>query len=392
MVIKLNNRGEVAEIKPPLQGDDASLLSHFKIPGWGTVIYVPFDPTTGQIPSQPLNGYPEKDYNGVKVRYSPNLHKIMLEYYTSYDPQRGQYLTKIPVLLVDYNTVTRAIYTGKTEKPSPRPLDMQYKDWLSGVMWGRYPINSPIKETYCGYINMQFGDTTCSQVTLLAGYWLVGYEARLLDIPAGILEVHEDVIKFVYRRPDGVAFKIPGFKSVADYVYKRKIKGQYATLEKVLNAFGLALNGEPWVEETSDGYVVYMPVKRVSSLALPAIPLWLIGLVIISVTLLVTLHYISRIESTKAENFRYYLNFLKSAQDDYQTCVANCHGDKDCEQNCAEAYNRAVNSAENAFHDTGTGFGEDIKELTALMKWAVGAIVVINLLPALTSAIPRRSE
>lgn len=387
MTIKLGPNNVVKEIVPPLQGDDGLLLNLFAAEGWGTVLYVPFDPTTNQIPPQPLDSWPEKKYGNVIVRYSPNLHRIMLQYYSTTD-EKGTYITVIPVLFVDYKTPIRALYAG-TSKPADRPLDMQYQDWKSGYMRGRSYKKEDSKKLYCS----DYGSPTIGcipkEVILKAGYWWIAYEARLLELPAGLMIADSDIIKFYYKKPDGIVYKIPGFSSIAEYVYKKKIKEQYSELQQILGAFGMTIYAEPWVEETSDGYVVYMPVKRISGLALPAIPMWLIGLAIISVTIIVSLHYIYKIEAEKTGRFRLYINFLAQSQDAYNSCVAQCGDNEQCIRNCSDAYNKAVNSATQMYSKYGAGIEGTIEELTELLKWVIITMLVINLLPVIMSKAER---
>jgi len=402
MVMKIGTNGELLAVRPPLDVGDAVVLNLFKVSGWGTVMYVPFDPETFQIPAQVLDTYKERVIGGVKVRYSPNVHRVFLQYYVSTDEQGRQYATKFPVLLVDYNTVTRLLYAGPT-KPMDRPIETQYGDWKSGVMWGRYPSeNLPQRElTVCASYDPVLGCTDLRKIYFPDGYYWVGYEARLLDMPFATLTEDWDVFKFYYKKPEGVVYRIPGFSSLAEYVYERKIKGQLNDIKQLLAGFGLAVDeatpyttdsgrvvAGPYVEDTSDGYVVYMPVRRVSGLAVQ-VPMWLVGLVIVAVIVAITAITAYKIESKKSENFRYYLNFVQSAQDAYNECVANCNGNETCIRGCAEVYARTVNAAEGAFNKTGTGFGETIGELTDLLKWGIVAVVVINLLPALTSAVRR---
>jgi len=400
----LVKEGKLIAVSPPLEPTDAPALNLFKVGGWGTVMYVPFDPETFQIPSQVLSTYKEKVIGDIRVRYSPNVHRIFLQYYVKTDEQGRQYATMFPVLLVDYKTATHLLYAG-LNKPEDRPLETQYREWKSGVMWGRYP-SSNLKTRQlqvCTRYDPVLGCMDLQTVVIPDGYYWVGYEARLLDMPFTTLTADRDVFKFYYKKPEGIVYKIPGFSSVAEYVYERKIKGQIDDIQNLLAGFGLALDPTPYttdsgkavtgpyVEETKDGYVVYMPVRRVGGLGLP-IPGYIVALILVALIVATVCVTFDRMESRRSENFKYYLNFVQSAMDSYDQCVESCGGDPACVQRCAEVYAKAVNTAEKAFQKTGTGFTETIGELTDLLKWGIAAVVVINLLPVITSAAKSVTE
>lgn len=394
--------GKIIEVKPPLNPSDSPVLALFRVGDWGTVMYVPFDPETLQIPAQVQEEYKEKVIGGIRVRYSPNVHRIFLQYYVKTDEQGRQYATMFPVLLVDYKTATHLLYAG-LNKPRGRPLETQYREWKSGVMWGRFSSENlkTHQITICPNYNEFRGCIRPQVLTLPDGWYWVGYEARLLEVPFTALMADRDVFKFYYKKPKGIVYSIPGFRSVAEYVYEHKIKGQIDDIQKLLAAFGLALDstpyttdsGEvavgPYVEETKDGYVVYMPVRRVGGLALPAIPGYIVALLIILLMVAIVAVTADRMESRRSKDFKYYLNFVQSAMDSYDQCVEACNGDEACIQRCGEIYSRAVNAAEDGFKNTGVGFTGAIGELTDLLKWGIAAVVVINLLPALSSAVRR---
>jgi hypothetical protein len=369
-----------------------------------TTIYVPFDPETLQFVY--IDRYKWKDYTAgedrVRVSYSPNLYRALLKYYARREGEK-LIIDKIPVLIVNYQAVTGGFWAG-TERPADRPLDWQFSDWKQGYMLSRVKVPTPncqsseIKVTTCEEWDPRLGclRLTTRTYSLAEGQWWVKYQARLLELPAGLLVADFDVIKLYYYKPKGVVYKIPGFSSIAEYLYKRKLnKTSVEQMNAVLKAFGVQVCADcsytiggrayvgPAVVEHDDHYVVYLPVKRVGAMGLPAIPMWLIGLVIIAVMVSIVSVTLYKIESERQETLQLVISTVKSAQEQHTACYEACNSlpteeeREKCRLACDKVYAEAINTSEGLFRGAAkTTFGE----LADLLKWGIAATVVLNVL------------
>lgn len=278
-------------------------------------IYFPFDPNNPQITTtvRKTEPWPYKEVMAsdgkIRLSYSPNVHEVMLKYYTKED-ETGKYLLAIPVLVVDYGTPIWAKYYG-TERPPERPIELQYQDWKSGYMLSR--SKSPgkvIKVTTvdpCGYKSPRFGCLPKQVEVYLSyppGYYWVKYPARLLELPPQIAYIERDVIIFTYERPGEADKAIVG--KIIDYLQKRKLKKDLPAIISLLNGAGLEVDEslayeyqgkiyrgiKIFVSEDGKRYEVAIPVRRKTTgqviLALPfLLPRIIMAIVVIGSLLII---------------------------------------------------------------------------------------------------------
>ena len=249
-------------------------------------MYFPFDPNNPQLTTKVMDRWPYKEITisdgKMRAYYSPNVHKIMLEYFTGRD-ETGTYLTAIPVLIVDYGTPIRAMYAG-LERPPDRPLEQQLEDWKKGYMLSR--MKSPNKTITvtgvdpCAYRSPQFGcipKTVNYTISYPVGWYWVQFKARLLTLPPQLLTIDRDILIFTYERPGEADSKLVG--RIIDYLEKRKLKKDLPTLLSLLNSAGLEVDESQvyeykgklyrgikiFVSEDGKSYEVLIPVRRKAS-------------------------------------------------------------------------------------------------------------------------------
>jgi len=345
----------VYAVEPPLYYFDVAVLEHFTYP-MGTVIYVPFDPFTFEIPREKRD-YIVREINGYRVVYSPNVWEVFMRYYAKVEEKNGKkYLVayKIPILFVDYHTPIGAFWHG-TDKPPDMPIDAQYKTWKSGYMMARVKVDNP---------GPYFAPAT---YYLATGWWWVKYEARLIDMPASLLSEDRMIIKYYYKKIPGIAYKIPGVKNIAEYIYEHKLKGDaLKRIESTLATFGLQIDYSrtyktdkgkvvkgPYVEETKDGFVVYMPVMKVGSYG-PEVPAWLVAVVIVCLTIIIASIVAYKIVVVGNKPYVEPLNATKEAMDNYLKCRQLCDkeypndkkGRENCYKQCADVYSKTIEEIE----------------------------------------------
>ena len=283
--------GETGGAKGVYEVMDTDALPHYLRPlalkpfrpNLPMTIYLPFDPNNPVLTAEPMDRWPYRDFKDsdgtVRAQYSPNLHKILLQYYTKED-ETGKYLTALPFLIVDYGSPFRAQYYGTT-KPPERDLSLQLDDWLHGYMLARQPMKSMTTKVTavdpCGYRSPRFGCMPKKKEYTLVyhgGYYWVWYPARLVTLPPQVLTVERDVLIFTYERPGEADKAIVG--KIIDYFEKRKLKEDVPIILNLLKAAGLELdpslayeyNGKIYrgikVFVSGDGksYEVYIPVRR----------------------------------------------------------------------------------------------------------------------------------
>lgn len=358
-------------IRPPLDENDVEALNTaFNYP-MGTVIYVPFDPFTFEIPDKKMD-YKIRQINNHQVVYSPNVWEVLMKYYAKIEEKNGKkYLkiSKIPILIVDYHTPMSASYHGE-DKPPDMPIDAQYKTWKNGYMMGRVRLENKTV-TICTYYSPRLGCLKVKKLKFADGYWWVKYEARLLEFPASMVTTTKDVFKFYYEKPKTTLRKIPGVSWVVDYIYKHKLSGDgVKELRKMLNLLGWDIDYSrtyktdkgktvkgPYVEETNNGYVVYIPAaKKVESLAIQLGLEVLVLVAILSLTLCVSLYLIKEIKSEENEPIVVPVQMVKEAQDNWLKCRELCDKEypndpkkrEECYRQCNKTYADVVNAAREA--------------------------------------------
>ena len=396
--------GYVVAVEPPLSGPDMDLLRPFRVEYNGTTthIYIPFDPWTWKLPTH-IGNFKSRKVGDTIVWYSPNLHRLFLNEYVKADEKGNPYFTHFPVLFVDYGTPLGFTYFG-TQKPPDRPLEQQVKDWRAGYQLGRRKLPNPgwsqMSIYSCVYESAKFGCLRVKQFKFPEGWYWVKHQARLIDMPATMLAGVSDVLVFTYRKPSSVVFKIPGFRSIADYLIKRKLSGEgVQKLKQILEPFGYDIDYStpyttksgrrvtgPTVEESKDEYIVYLPVFKPAALAVQ-VPISLVVMTIaIAVIFAVGVYALVSIQSMKNKAFRTYLYTLIDAQNNYTRCVSACNAYQDktirdkCLSGCRSNYQQTVNEAKKAWEKQGSQ--SVLGEMTDLIKWGIVAVVLINVISA----------
>ena len=384
---------KIVAVKMPLSQADMDILRPFT--GMGQAVYIPFDPYTFEVPDN-TNEFKVRQLNDVKLTFSPNVYALFMTEYVKTDQTGRRYFTSFPLLFVDYKTPQEMYYYGTTEPPE-RPLQMQVYDWKHGYQLSRASLPNDLepdlKITVCVGESPILG---CIPKTYYynRGYYWVKHQARLIDAPASLISANRDVLKIYYKKPEGVLFKIPGFSSIADYIIKRKLSSEgVAELRKLVNMFGYDLDSTPYVtdagktvsgpyvEDTKDGYVVYLPVVKTGSLG-PEIPVGAIVAVIVAISFAVGVYYIYRITSKNQEAMKVYLDAVTKAQENYSTCIESCNKlpteeeRAKCRKGCQEAYNKAINESQNAWlnYIMSSGFAG----IAEVLKWGVAAAIVLQ--------------
>lgn len=377
----------IVGIKPPYSTLEAAIVNKcFKNPIQPpTVIYVPFDPETGQFYVEPRYEapWPYKVYDDRKVFYSPFLHEVMLKYYAK---QEGNtlYVDRVPVLVVDYSAVLEAQYYG-TERPPDRPIDWQLADWKQGYMLSRMkPLcQNPVTVEYvdpCATRSPQFGclpSRKTATVYFAEGWWWVKFNASLLELPAEILTTTENVFTFRYKAPKG--WKVPLLSQISEYFTKRRVKERATELMQLVGWKVEKID----VERTSDTeYVVRVYTRKIGEMAIQFLPL--VALAIIATMFIVGAVVLYKVEAEKTERLKITISATKDLGNEYESCVDKCSSlptDKEretCLAGCQKIYADTINTV------VETSKESTISELTDLMKWAVIGVVVINVIPALT--------
>jgi len=395
----------VLAVFPPLEGPDMDLLRPFSVKYLGTTthIYIPFDPDTWKLPAQ-VGDFKYRKVGNVVIWYSPNVHQFFLQEYIKADRQGNPYFTEFPALLVDYGTPLGFSYAGTT-KPPDRPLSVQIQDWKSGYQVGKRQLPnegwSKMEITTCTEYDPVLGCVDLKTYKFKEGYYWVNHQARLINLPATMIVGTSDVLMFTYKKPESVVFKIPGFSSIADYIIKKKLRGEgLDQVKQIVSAFGYELDYStpyttkggkrvtgPCVEEVGDTYVVYVPIRKPASLGIG------IGTALLAVALatifVVGVYAILKIESMKNESFKAYVSAVIDAQNNYIRCVSSCNAFTDkslrekCLAGCRESYETTITEAQEAW--TKYSSSSTIGEVTGLLKWGVAAIIVLKVLDLISS-------
>ena len=401
-MVRRELNGYITYVGPDYNGPDTALLNPFAATfrGKAVHIYTPFDPNTWKIPAN-TSEFIGKDVGTAYVWFSPNIYGLFLSNYVKKDEHGSAYFVNFPVLVVDYMTPVSVIYSGQ-DMPGPRPIDLQLKDWRSGVMWSRRRLSETITVEGCEYAEWAPGDYCLPKEFMYrAGWYWVGYQARLIDLPATLIAGVSDVLVFEYKKPNSVVFKVPGFSSVADYLIKRKLNSDgVAELKQFLSAFGYTIDedatyvtksGKPahgiTVEEAGDVYRIYLPVKKVGSLG-PEIGIGLaIAIVAVALSFAVTVYYLYRIQSLNTAGYKTYLAALVEAQRNYSRCVSACNAYQDdemkrkCLAGCQNAYNTTLTEAQKAYKKWSSS--SSLGELKDLIKWGVIGVIALEAVRAL---------
>ncbi len=371
--------------------------------------YVPFDPNTMEIPSSVLDRYIKKSYQVgntlVEVIYSPNVHRIMLMYYSGYDPTKGQYITKLPVLYVDYNSPIHGQYAG-TEKPPDRDIKAQYNDWQSGYMLGRFSLpNQTWPEDKLTQYENTYLTLYSEGIAMIGttykfkrGWWWVKYHARLIEIPVGFVNLTKDVLIFRYVRNKSVVVPVQWIK---DYLMKRKLTNEVAQgILAFLGTLGLELDTEPYeyngktyqgiaaiVSSDGDWYEVLIPVKRTTGQVVLAPLIPLLSKIVVAVVVLGSLYLIKEIVFAWAEVRAKKLNLAaeklyltNSLIDTYEELRENATTEEEKER-IDEIFGGIFDSLAS---DPG---GDSTWDIGSIVKWGAigvgllfGGILLLNLL------------
>ena len=378
--------------------------------------YVPFDPNTMEIPSSVLDTYSEtekyrKSYQVgdtlVEVIYSPNVHRIMLMYYSGYDPTKGQYITKLPVLYVDYNSPLHGQYAG-TEKPPDRDIKDQYNDWQSGYMLSRVSLPNQTwpEDKLTQYENTYFADPVLTYKfkrwwwdKFKRGWWWVKYHARLIEIPSGFVNLTKDVLIFRYVRNKSRVVPVQWIK---DYLRKRKLTNEEVTqgILALLGTLGLELDTEPYeyngktyrgiaaiVSSDGDWYEVLIPVKRTTGqfAIAPLIPL--LSKIVVAVVVLGSLYLIKEmlfawieVRSKELDLAVEKLYLTNGLLDTYEKLRENAPTEKEKEQ-IDEIFGGIFDSL------ASDPSGDSTWDIGSIVKWGAigvgllfGGILLLNLL------------
>lgn len=363
--------GVVYGVNPPLKVGGVDVISYafnFKSE-LGTVIYVPFDPYTYKIPLT-KGEYKEREFDNYKIVYSPNVWEVMMKYYSHKETKNGEeYLVidNIPILLVDYGTPVGANYYG-TNEPKSVPIEEQYNTWKSGYMMSRVHMpNSSIKDlnvTACTSWTEQWGCLDFRKLKIAEGWWWVKYEAKLMIMPPAMMTADRQVLKFYYKRVNTVLEKVPGVTTVINWVEERELSGTgVQKLRSMLRAFGLDIDYNyeyktdsgkmvtgPHVEAIKDGYVVYLPVVRTTTVAsldpaaIPMAAIYVAAIIIAIGALAVAFAYIAdKIVSNVNKNVTIPIKKVINAQENLNNCIKECDNEYNTEYNqLLQQYNSGV--------------------------------------------------
>ena len=395
-----NGKKYVVWVYGDLTTEDMEALKPFAVPTYSTSIYIPFDPNTFTIPTDTTH-FIERKIGDTRVVFSPNVYQYFMQNYVKTDSSGRRYFTEYPILVVDYNTPMGMLYSGNV-RPRPRPLDQQIEDWKSGYQISRIKLD---REEYFTFFAEQYYEP---RYYLHSGYYLVKHQARLLSLPASIGEASRDVLKFYYTKPKNVLLKIPGAQTIVDYVAKHKLSNEgVQNLRKILQAFGYDIDPNATyttdsgktvqgitVEGNNDAYVVYIPVRKIGSLAIQVSVEVAVMVIVAFAALAVFAYYMYKVESEENKKFKIYLDAIVKAQENYNNCTQQCYNlpeneRPDCLRKCGEAYSTTINTAQQSWKTASQQenvFG-DIKDI---IKWGTIAVIVVNVLPAFTSALRRK--
>jgi len=396
----------VSQVDVPLERVDIDLLAPFAGEYHGTPlhIYTPFDPNNWKIPAD-TSKFVGKRVGDTYAWFSPNIYRLFMEQYVKEDKEGNKYFYEFPILFVDYNTPLGFIYSGP-EKPPDRPIEKQIEDWKNGYMWSRRELYEDKKMMLC--VPVEGNIVTCMphEYRLKKGWYWVKYQARLISAPATLITGVSDVLVFAYKKPSSFIWKVPGFRSIADYLIKRKLNREgIEKINEMLAPFGYSVDYDqeyitksghtvrgPAVEETHDEYLVYVPVRKRGSLG-PEIGIGVvIAVVAIATAFIVGAAAIMYIQSLKHEAYKLYLAAAVEAQNNYTRCVSACNAYQDkterekCLSGCRNAYQSTVNMAQRAWEEYNKG--STLGEVKDILKWGVIALVVVNLARGLGSGSP----